>query len=213
MAKSGLEEFREVITDVKNLSSWGVKSAVAAPLADFVLRVGAPWPTGVPIITSIVELISLICVFQLWSRKTQKQLTRRMAISLTVLIISFFSYLYLFGSYTFINPATSRRYAKGFVIRPDIQSLIPKEFSSPAEALSGSEYKEEEVWTASSITAARLTLLAAWLFVFGSLSVFLGTFVIAQRRRTVRGRAPDEAPPQIDHRPRTLTHLIGRREQ
>lgn len=213
MPKSGLQEFREVIVDVRNLGSWVLKTAVAAPLADFVLHVGAPWPSAVPIITSLVELISLICIFHFWFRKTQKQLARRMLISVIILIVSCSSYIYLFGFYTFVNPATSKRYATGFVVRPDIQALIPNEFSSPEEALRGSEYREEDVWTVGSITAARLALLAAWVLVFASLSVFLGTFVIGQRRKRVRGSASDEAPPQLNRRPTTVAHLIGRREQ
>jgi len=194
MAKSGLEEFREVITDVRGITSWAVNGAVVAPLADLVLHLGAPWPTGVPIITSLVELISLICVFHFWVRKSLKKLTRRMVIALAALLISFFGYLYLFDTYTFVNPATSKRYAKGFRVRPEIQALIPDQIKSPEEALSGLEYREEEVWTIGSITAVRLTLLAAWVLMFGSLSVFIGTFVMAQRRRVVRGRAQDGVP-------------------
>jgi hypothetical protein len=194
MAKSGLEEFREVITDVRSLTAWAVGGAVAAPLFDFVLHLGAPWPPGVPVITSLVELISLICIFHFWFRKTQKKLTGRMVVALIVLLLSLFCYLYLFGSYTFVNPATSKRYAKGFTVRPEIQALIPEQFDSPEKALSGSEYREEEVWTAGSIMAARLSLLAAWLIMFSSLSVFIGTFVMAQRRKVVRGRARDGAP-------------------
>jgi hypothetical protein len=58
MAKTGLKEFKEVVTDVKSLPSLVVNAAVVAPLADFVLHLGAPWPGGVPVITSLVELIT-----------------------------------------------------------------------------------------------------------------------------------------------------------
>lgn len=204
MAKTGLEEFGEVLADFRSVSSWVLKTAVAAPFADFVLQVGAPWPTGVPIITSLVELIALICIFHFWCRKPQKHLTLRMRISLVILVLSCFGYLFLFGFYTFVNPATSKRYAKGFVVRPDIQALIPTEFNSPDEALRGLEYQEDEVWTSNSIVAARLALLGTWVLVFASISVFIGTFVIAQRKRKVRGTAPDEAPPHPDRRPTTL---------
>lgn len=186
MAKTGLEEFREVITDFKAVTSWAVKGAVVAPLTDFVLHLGAPWPTGVPVITSLAQLIALMGVFHFWFGKTQKEFSTRMIAALVVLCVSFFAYLYLFDSYTFVNPATSKRYAKGFVVRPDVQALIPGEFRTPEDVLRGSEYEAEEVWTAGSLTAARLTLLAAWLTMFISLSVFIGTFVMAQKGRRTR---------------------------
>lgn len=186
MAKTGLEDFREVITDYQAVTSWVVKGSVAVPLADFVLHLGAPWPAGVPIITSVVELLALVCIFHAWSRKSQKFLTTRMIIALVILLLSLFGYLYLFDSYTFVNPATSKRYAKGFAVRPEMQALIPDQIASIEDAVSGSEYKEEEVWTPGSLTAARLALLATWLMLFASLSIFIGTFVMAQRRRKIR---------------------------
>jgi hypothetical protein len=194
MAKSGLEEFREVLADFKSLTALGAKAAVAAPLADFVLQVGAPWPTGVPLITSIVELITLIYVFHFWFGKSHKQLTMKLRIFLVILCVSFFGHLYLLDTYTFVNPASSKRYAKGFVVLPSVQQLIPGEFKSPEEVLSKSEYKEEDVWTAGSITAARLTLLAVWLMMFASLSGLIGTFIMAQRRKIVKAPARRRGP-------------------
>jgi hypothetical protein len=186
MAKTGLEEFREIITDIRSLTSWAVNTAVVAPLADFILKIGAPWPVGVPIITSLVELITFIGIFQFWSRKSQKFSSRVLIISFFILVLSFFSYLYLFDSYTFVNPATQKRYTKGFLVKPEIQEMIPDYFKNPDQALAGSEYKEEEIWEPNSITAARLVLLLNWLILFISLSIFIGTFVMAQRRKRVR---------------------------
>jgi hypothetical protein len=194
MVRTGLEEFREVITDFKSLTSWGVKGAVVAPLADLVVHIGAPWPQGVPVITSVLELITLICVFHFWFGKSYKQLTKKIKVFLIVLCVTFFGYLYLLDTYTFVNPASSKRYAKGFFVLPNVQRLIPSEFKSPEEVLSNSEYKEEEVWTAGSITAARLTLLAVWLTMFASLSGLIGTFIMAQRRKTVKAPTRRQKP-------------------
>ena len=185
MARTGLEEFREVIADFKSLTSLTVKGAVVAPLADFALHIGAPWPDGVPVITSVLELITLICVFHFWFGKSHKQLTKLIKLFLIIVCVSFFGYLYLSDTYTFRNPASSKRYAKGFIVLPNVQQLIPTEFKTPEEVLQNSEYKEEEVWTAGSITAVRLTLLAVWLTMFGSLSALIATFIMAQRRKTV----------------------------
>lgn len=189
MPRTGLDEFRDVITDYKTTISWVVKGAITAPLADFVLHIGAPWPAGVPIITSVTELIILISIFHFWRGKSQKVFKRLMIGALIVLVISFAAYLYLFDSYTFVNPAKSKRYAKGFVVRDEIQNLIPRQIESVDAALRGAEYEAGSVFTESSLTAARLALLASWLVLFASLSAFIGTFVLAQRRRRVRGAA------------------------
>ena len=186
MARTGLEEFREVIADFKSLTSWTVKGAVVAPLVDLVLRVGAPWPDGVPVITSVLELITLICVFHFWFGKSHKQLTKLIKVFLIIVCVSFFGHLYLLSTYTFVSPASSKRYAKGFILMPHVKRLIPTEFKTADEVLQNSEYKEEEVWTAGSITAARLTLLAVWLTMFASLSALIATFIMAQRRKTVK---------------------------
>src|SRR5262245_10317250 len=106
MARTGLEEFREVIADFKSLTSWTVKGAVVAPFADLVLRVGAPWPDGVPVITSVLELITLICVFHFWFGKSHKQLTKLIKVFLVIMCVSFFGYLYLLDTYTFVSPVS-----------------------------------------------------------------------------------------------------------
>ena len=196
MAKTGLKEFKEVVTDVKSLPSLVVNAAVVAPLADFVLHLGAPWPSGVPVITSLVELITLICIFHFWFKKNQKQLRRLLIIWLILLIVSFFGYLYLFDTYTFVNPSSSKRYAKGYVVNPDVQELIPQHVKTPEEALVMIEYKEEQVWTLASITHIRLLLLFSWLLTFASLVGLIGTFVMAQRRTVVRSRVRRRSPPK-----------------
>ena len=191
--QTGLGEFREVVSDFRSVTSWTLNGTVVAPLADIALHLGAPWPSGVPIITSIVELTTVVAAFHFWSRDTQVQLTRRIRIMLVLLCFSFFSYLYLFDTYTFVNPATSKRYAKGFVVRPEIQELIPQHFKTAEDALRGSEYVAEDIWERRSITNVRLLLLVDWLLMFVALSGFIGTFVMAQRRRAARkptGRRP-----------------------
>ncbi|HEV7681208.1 MAG TPA: hypothetical protein VGO68_03725 [Pyrinomonadaceae bacterium] len=219
MAKTGLEEFREVLADFKSLTSWSVKAAVVAPIADLVFQVGAPWPQGVPVITSVVELIVLICVFHFWFGKSYKQLTKMMKVFLVVLGVSFFGYLYLLDAHTFVNPASSKRYAEGFIVLPNVQRMIPGGFKTADEVLRSYEYKEEEVWTAGSITAVRLTLLAVWLTMFASLSGLIGTFIMAQRRKTVkartRRRGPKKQPavpdsPRVTEKPPTaLSEPVG----
>src|ERR1700752_75635 len=189
MPQNGLQEFREILSDVKSLTTWAIGGVVARPLVDLVLHTGPPWPKGVAVITSMVELISLMFVFHFWTGKNQKAISFRLTLSFMILLIGFFGYLFLFASYTFVNPATSARYAKGFVVKPEVAAMVPDLIRTPEAALAGLEYREEEVWTGGSIVAVRIVLLAVWLLTFGSIAAFIGTFVLAQRRRRRRARA------------------------
>ena len=184
--KTGLDEFREVITDYKSLTSWTVSGAIVTPLTDFILKLGPPWPTGVPAITSVAEFLSLTFIFHSWFTLSQAKLSRRLIIALIVLCLSFIVYLVLFSSYTFRHTKTRDLDVKGFELTEGVKKVM-KEFPDYTEddALKGNQYDPEGVWTNRSITAMRIAILVTWLILFVSLSIFLGTFVMVQRRYIV----------------------------
>lgn len=186
MPKTGLQEFRALLSDFKSLTSLTIGGAIAAPLVDLALKVGPPWPQGVPFISSISELLALIYIFHFWFSKSRKKLKTRMVVFLILCCLSLLMYLVLYSSYTFVSPATSNRYVKGFVLRPEVQELITNEFTED-DALVGAEYDPKEVWKPWSITAMRVAILSFWLMMFVSLSIFIGTFVMVQRSRIIRG--------------------------
>lgn len=192
MGKSGLEEFREVLTDFKSLTSWSISGAVIAPLADLVLKLGPPWPPGVSIITSFAEILVLIYIFHFWFRTNQKRLGQRMRAAIIVLGISFLAYLVLFDLFTFPSPSTNKRYTKGFVPKSD-KKLLLDAGRTEEEVLRGSEYDPNQVWKPWSITAVRLLLVTTWTIIFVSLSVLIGSFVMSQRRKIIR--QPNVSPP------------------
>jgi len=180
--RTGLGEFRDVISDYKSIGPWAIGGSVAVPLVDYGLRIGPPWPPGINIITSIAELLVLIAVFHFWFRFGYKRVSRRMIVLLVMLIICFGAYLYFDSSYTFTAGASSDKYVKGFVPRPEVAPLLSPDFTAD-DALSSNEYRPEAVWTKGSITAMRLTLLSLWLASFVLLSATIATFVIYHRRR------------------------------
>jgi len=185
VAKTGLQEFRDLLSDYKSVSSITIGGAVAAPLADIALRVGPPWPTGVPFITATCELLALVYVFHFWFRKSRKRIRKRMIAFLALSAVALVSYLVLSSSYTFVSPATSNRYVKGFVLRSDVQSVITNAFTED-DALAGAEYDAKEVWKPWSITAMEIIILATWLLLFTSISIFIGAFVMVQRLRIIK---------------------------
>lgn len=178
---TGLQEFRDALSDYKSLTAMG--GSVVLPLVDYVVRIGPPWPIagGVPIITAIAELLTLICAFHFWSRSTRKALSRRLVFLVILLVIFFGAYLYLNSAYTFSSPVDDEKHVKGFFVRPDVVPLITAEYTAD-DALRGNEYQADKVWTLSSITAARLAVLLLWLLSFIALSATIASFVLYYRR-------------------------------
>jgi hypothetical protein len=184
---TGLDEFRAALADYKSISSWIMGASVAVPLVDYVAGLGPPWPwnNSVPVITSVAELLALMCAFHFLSR-ANRRITNRILFALIVtLLILFGGYLYFNSQYTFVSPVNDEKYVKGFTLRTDVTAVISESYTSD-DALRGAEYRPEEVWTRTSITLMRLTLLALWLGSFVSLSTTLAIFVLFHRRRIKR---------------------------
>jgi hypothetical protein len=186
MPNSGLEEFKEVVSDFRNLGAFAINSTVIAPLATPLFPLYPSWPAGISILTTLSELLVLICIFHFWFYLNRKRLNRRMLAALVLLCISLVVYLALYDLFTFKRPANKERDVKGFVLRSDVAPLIGDQFTAE-DALMEAEYKPKEVWAAWSITTMRILLLAFWLLFFVSLSTFVGLFVMYQRRRTIKG--------------------------
>jgi hypothetical protein len=187
---TGLEEFNQVIADFRSISSLAVKGAVAAPFGDVILRqfnlgLAPPWPTGVLIISSVAELLALIYIFHYWRSKTKKSFNKRMLGALLVMIVGFSAYVYLFGTFTRQHPKTRQMLVLGFEPANASLKAAFNEGYTVDQALDENEYNPASIWTARSINATRIVLLAAWLLTFIALSVFIGAFVIAQRSRSV----------------------------
>lgn len=194
MATNGLEEFKEVMTDFRSVTALAVTGGVAAPLVALVTNIGPPWPTGIPVLTSIAELVVLIAIFHFWYKKSRKRLSQRMIIALVIVTISFLGYLILFDTFVFTVPGGKDSDVYGFVLKPEIKQLIDDKLVLNAEeALEGAEYNPKNVWQPWSVTLIRVGVLASWLVMFLSLSLFIATFVMVQRRRVVKPRAAASA--------------------
>lgn len=194
MAKNGIEEFKEVMADFRGVTSLLAKGAVAAPFADIILRqfdtsLGPPWPPGVLIITSVAELLILMCVFNFFFKAKAKTLDKLIVGALVALCITFVGYLLLFSHFTEPHPKTHKLMVLGYEpVSEDMRQAFAEGYTNN-QALEENEYTPARIWTERSITNIRVGILLLWLVAFISLSAFIGLFVIAQRRKEVRSVA------------------------
>lgn len=189
MPSSGLEEFGAVVSDYKRVASWFVLGTVAGPLADYVVKLGPPWPSQVPVLTSIAELVVLVWVFHFCSRAKRSTIDSLMRRSLVAAIFGLILYLLLSGNYVFEDPMGNRG-VKGLVLRSVVKPLVTDAYTLD-DALKGAEYRPERVWTMWSIAAMQVFLLGSWMISFSSLAAFVGLFVVYRRHH---GASPATRP-------------------
>jgi hypothetical protein len=177
-----LTDFSKFIKDFTSLPAVAAKGGAAAPLLDYLVKIGPPWPPyAIPAATSLVELICLVCIFQFLVKKEIEKLNQYIIISLIMFCFFTFAYLWVFSTYTFRHPKTGELVVKGCILTPNSEQVIKPDFTVE-DALKGNQYEPEGIWTSSSLTIMRLILVGFWVLMFISLSSFFGTFVIVQQK-------------------------------
>jgi amino acid transporter len=174
----GISAFQRLLKDVRTLSGWSAKGALAAPLADFVLGVGPPWPVAVPVLTSCVEVIALIFVFTLLGAGGRAAFRRSLRVFAVVLVLSFAAYLTLLSLYVHHAP-NGERLVAGFIVRPDVVPMLAEDYTA-SDALREAGWVAERIWTPTSITLSRLSLLASWVMSFSAFVGLLGVFALQE---------------------------------
>lgn len=185
---TGLATMRSIVTDVSTLAGWGVKGAIAMPLADFILAFGPPWPKGMPILTSLLEIVALAVVVSYVHGRDARVMKRALGGCLVLAAFAFAVYLALVSGLVHEAPDGTRLVA-GYTLRADVEPLIT-EMYPPFAALRDANYDAREVWTAGSITVARLSLVMAWALAFCSFVGFLGIFAMSEKLKAGQQPAP-----------------------
>jgi hypothetical protein len=183
MDRPALKEFKEVLSDFHQLAALALKGAVAAPLTDLWLRLG-PLPTKpVAVLSSFVEFLVVIWVFQFLRSSKPQRLKLGMNVSILVFMAGICASLIMLSMFT-VSPGKDReRVLEGFILREDVKPVITNSFT-PEDALRASQYDAEKVWTKQSIVAIQACIILCWVAAFSATAWYLTTFIILQRRQT-----------------------------
>lgn len=188
MATTGLSEFKEILLDFRRLGSLALKGGVAVPLADILLRLGPPPSKTVSGLTSLVEFVSVVWVFQFWFQAKERKLHVRMRIALGLFLVGLVSSFLLLERFS-VSPGQGReRVIEGLFLRPDVKPIINESYTAE-QALADSEFDPEKVWTKESVGMLRTLITFLWVVTFASFALYLTVFIILQRR-VLRVRRP-----------------------
>jgi hypothetical protein len=188
MAKTGLEDFKQVLKSFHELGSLAIKGTVALPLVNLWSKLGPPPTAGVSLMTSATQFLAVMSVFHFWQGVAPRRLNFRMKVSAIVFCVALCASGVLIDRFTSHPRPHSDPIVCGYRLRPDVRPLISASYTA-SDALRDAEYDAERVWTPGSITLIHAVLIACWLLTFVSVSVFTSTFIILQKRSQLRKQA------------------------
>src|ERR1700719_2594580 len=96
---TGLDEFKRVLSEYKNLSLWAAGGSVVFPFIASFLSVIPPWPAGLNIITSVIQLGALIVTYQTF-RGRSRLVKRNVKLWALVGLVFVLAYMFMFTLFT-----------------------------------------------------------------------------------------------------------------
>ncbi len=194
-----LREFWDFVREVRGFWKWVGLAALAVPVTDLVLCLGAPWPNRmiVSVLTVVVEMMVLILTFQIISPWARAKKERLLLAGMVVSGCLGLAYIYFFATHYYAAPDRWNRVVGGAELTPLANAYL---VAHPEDGNLGhvleivGDYDEEKVWTKASLGIFRVLAVALWLGFFAAVSIVFAVFVSLQKKRAPRTKAAAKAP-------------------
>ena len=179
---SGLQDFKQVLTDFRELGSLAVKGTVAAPLVDVFLKFGPPPTTAIAVLTSGMQFLAVMWTFHFWHDKPEQTLNRRMKACAALFVAGLIFAGVLMKQFTTSPGPRRENVVLGYELRSDVKPLIGPNYSA-LDALREAQYDASQVWTDSSIAVMHALLVISWTGTFVAVALFISTFLMLHRAK------------------------------
>lgn len=190
--QTGLEEFFEVLKDVRKIALFSAGGLIVLPIAANLGGYSPPWPRGITMITTLMELVIVIVSFQLYSGASKASVTKAVIGSTVGIFACSTAYLFLYSLFVYQIPNHQDQIILGCGLSQKSLSLLDAEDRTPGfddcpgefySLLKSAQWDAERVYTKLSVSLIRACINISWLAAFGSLACLCGVFVTYQRRR------------------------------
>ena len=182
MPNNRIQQFKAFVSDFRSIRSVALKASIAAPCLGIWTKMSPPPALWNSLLTTIAECPIVVWAFQYWSDSSSSEHKRRMKWSLVTLFTCVIAVIAGLALLT-VDPGPGReRVVEGFVLQPAVRQVLAATYT-PENALRDKEYDAMAVWTKSSVVTVQLALDLSWIGMFGSLSVYLASFVVGLRQR------------------------------
>ncbi len=184
---SGLDDFKALLSEFRNLSLWAAGGSVVLPFIASFVAVIPPWPAGLNVMTGVFKLLALIFVFQAYSKAPRARTTRSIGILFLAAFVIFIVYVVLFSLFTIYVPEVKRTIVVGYDCRADARLVYGDDCPFlKLEHLAAVAYDEFVLWTKPSIAVMRAIFIGLWFLFFICLAASIGRFLVYQMRASGR---------------------------
>jgi len=197
MAQTALDQFDAVVARFGKIAGYALGGSVLAPLVTAASGMAPAWPDGLPIITSIFMLLSLILIFHFLTTRKRWIFSLLLVGGSLCLVASILGYAFARGEFVMKGSRSNASLTIGCTWRPeavelatrlriDTKDQCPGDFR---ELLAKAEDDPYQIWTERSITNVSYVIACLWVALFTTLALVIGSFVIWYTRQPAGHRS------------------------
>jgi hypothetical protein len=179
--QNGLREFSSVIADFRHLSSLAMKGVMITPAVIGAEQLAPPPGTSLVIVTTLLQFCCAVWIFQFWFSCNTSTLKSVMRIAGVCFVLFAGVCFCLTELYTKKVGDSATKVVIGYAVKPEIATILSPTFTT-TDALRGSQYDPDRVWTRYSLLVMRSSVVGSWIITFLSLTTYFGTFILLQRK-------------------------------
>jgi hypothetical protein len=189
---SAFQDFLDTLKKYRSFLVWIIGVSIALPMAAAQVDLTPPWPKGVVLLTAIWQAIAIVASFQFAHRLTRKSANKALAWSISLTMACSLTYGVALSQLTFEGGGARERLVKGLSCSDEALMLEKYRHKCPLlnDQLINSAETTEQLWTPTSITASRITLLSLWLLFYLPLAASIALFIVFQSQQKSRFKGP-----------------------
>jgi hypothetical protein len=181
MAQTGLDEFKELLSDFRSLSGLAIKGTVVLPLFNLWIKLGPPPSVAISTLTSVTMFLAVLWVFHFLHDEARDRLGIKMKVSIVVAFLAALGSFILLEQFTVSWKKGADAVVAGFQVRPNVAPLLNTNYTD-RQALADAQYQPELIWSQWSITVVHVAMVLCWLLAFLSVARFVAMFILLQKR-------------------------------
>ncbi|MBV9882429.1 MAG: hypothetical protein JO276_05420 [Sphingomonadaceae bacterium] len=148
-----------------------------------------PWPTAVAYVSAALIVVGALIAREFGAGASSAALRRLLLLASTLTVVGLFAYLYLYATLV-LTLEGGDRLILGYACNNEAQQMYERCPHLTAVELSEDEYDPERFYTLESLTAAKLSLVAAWITFMAGLVAVVGWAIAGVKAKKAAAAAP-----------------------